>query len=93
MNSPLEYRNMPAEFCRKTGTVRNGLQHVPAGELVTVCAWHEGQAELTAQLISAGYQLSHGICSTCRETFRRTNPETDASLSSSSQTVAGTRRS
>ena len=92
MNHPIEYKNIPAAFCRKTGTLRVGLDHVPAGELVTVCAWHDGQHQITELLIDAGYQTSHGICTECRKNFTsRTNPETTASLSSSSCVVAGTR--
>ena len=92
MNHPIEYQNRHAALNTKTGTLRVGLDHVPAGELVTVCAWHDGQQQITELLIDAGYQTSHGICTECRKNFTsRTNPETTASLSSSSCVVAGTR--
>ena len=71
MNAAIEYDGKRAWLTNVMGEpvvlyeLPAGVGMLAAGSMVSVCAWHGGQKELTKNLTSAGYQVSHGICETC----------------------------
>lgn len=69
MKTPLEVNQEQAQFDGQRVRYLNSGWLVPLpkriGAVVTICAWHKGQKELTAKIKLAGYETTHGICEPC----------------------------
>ena len=63
---PIEYENAPAVFIPRVAEIFCAGLPIAKGKVVLVCAWCDIEKK-AAKISAAGYQVSHGICESCKQ--------------------------
>lgn len=67
MKAIIEHNGKPAFLNAEHGYLRTeDFVSIRPGDLVQVCAWDDRDKAVTRHLESLGYNVSHGICETCK---------------------------